>query len=360
MTITSATRRCFNKATAVSAAASLAWPADLLADPYTSRVALTKGMDRADNAFRAMQVFKREIAAAIGKKRIIVKPNVVQYDNDLADTHADWLEGILEFLKSIGRTDVYIAESPALGSTMAGFEHLGYLKLSDRYPVKFIDLNQEGSTDVQVWKDASSLWTIRVSRILRNPDNFIISCPRIKTHNGVVATCSMKNVVMGAPTVNVGAFFLQPGTVVGKWGPPSMHGVDNADYQLLNDNLYRLVKVYGIQPHLAVIDGYEGMQGDGPVAGYAAPRQYLGICSLDWVAADRVCVRLMGHDQYTLNALGPYPACLNYCGQAGFGEWDISKIQVIGESVDANIVNYTPNPSTLNGALLVCRSTPKE
>lgn len=357
----SATRRCFNKTTAASAAASFAWPAGVLADPYTSRVALTKGVDRADNAFRSMQVFKREIAAAIGNKRIIVKPNVVQYDNDLADTHADWLEGILEFLKSIGRTDVYIAESPALGSAMAGFEHLGYLQLAERYPVKFMDLNQEGSSDVEVWRDVNTLWTMKVSRVLRDPDNFIISCPRIKTHNGVVVTCAMKNVVMAAPTLPVGGFFLQPGTTaVGKSVGPSMHGDNSADYQLLNDNLYRLVKVYGIQPHLAVIDGYEGMQGNGPIGGYAAPRQYLGICSMDWLAADRVCVRLMGHDQYTLNALGPYPACLNYCGQAGFGEWDISKIQVIGESVDANIVDYDPNPSTANGALLNCRTTPKE
>ena len=46
------------------------------ASPFTARVAITKGPDRADNAFRALQMFKKEIAAAIGNKRVIIKPNL--------------------------------------------------------------------------------------------------------------------------------------------------------------------------------------------------------------------------------------------------------------------------------------------
>jgi len=348
-------RRSFNKRS-IAGAAAFAWPAGLLAAPYTSRVALTKGFDRADNAFQAMQVFKKEIAAAIGSKRIIIKPNVVTYDptKALSDTHVDWLEGILEFLRSIGKTDVYVAESTAGGGTMAGYEMLGYLNLANRYPVKFIDLNQEGSKYVNVWRKNRAnrvsnplvdLWTIRISNLLSNPDNYIISCPRIKTHNSVAATLSLKNVVMGAPMVDVGSYFAQhgspptPGALKGTGVGNSMHG-EGWNKETLNDNLYRMVKLYDVQPNLAVVDGYEGMQGEGPTGGTAVSKQYLGICSPDWLAADRVCVRLMGHDQYNLNALGPYPAYLNYLGQEGYGEWDIDKIEVVGEPVDDNIVVY--------------------
>ena len=345
-------RRSFNKAAAAGAAA-FGWPAGLIAAPYTSRVALTKGFDRADNAFRAMQVFKQQISAAIGNKRIIIKPNVVSVDTPLADTHAEWLEGILEFLKSIGKTDIYVAESTAGAGTMAGYEMLGFLPLAERYPVKFIDLNQEGSKCVKVWKEQRSnrvsnplvdLWTIRISNLLSNPDNYIISCPRIKTHNSVAATLSLKNVVMGSPMVDVGSYFYQTGSPLGgalkgSGTGNSMHGI-GWNKETLNDNLYRMVKLHDVQPDLAVIDGYEGMQGEGPTQGTAVARQHLGICSPDWLAADRVCVRLMGHDKYNLNALGPYPAYLNYLGQDGFGEWDISKIEVVGESVDDNIVEY--------------------
>lgn len=326
-------------------------------DPYTSQVAITKGYDRADNAFRAMQVFKKEIAAAIGTRRVIVKPNVVNHLIELADTHVDWLEGILEFLKSIGRTDVTIAESTPR-CTVEGFENMGYYRLLDKYPARLVDLNQEGSTVVQVWRDAGTLWPIRVSRLLLNPENFIISCPRMKTHNVVVVTLSLKNVAMAAPMVDPGIFFNQPGSSKAN-KTPGMHGSPESP-QCLNDNIHRLAKVYGIHPDLSVIDGYEGMQGNGPSGGYAAPLQRLGIASFDWVAADRVCVQLMGHDVYSLGATGPYPACLNYCGQSGLGEWDLSRIQILGEPIAGNVVPYVPHSGVTDGSQLGLRETPKE
>jgi len=326
------------------------------ADDSTSRVAITKGGDRADNAFRAMQVFKREIAAAIGDKRIIVKPNVVNHLIELADTHVDWLEGILEFLKSIGKTDVTIAESTPR-CTVEGFENMGYYRLLEKYPARLADLNQEGSEVVQVWRNAGALWPIRVSRLLLNPDNFIISCPRIKTHNVVVATLSLKNVAMAAPMVDPGIFFGQPGS--SKTHKTWMHG-DSGNPQDLNDNIHRLAKVYGIHPDLAVIDGYQGMQGNGPSGGFAAPEQRLGITSFDWVAADRVCVQLMGHDSYQLGSRGPYPACLSYCAQSGLGEWDLSNIETIGEPIAGNVVPFEPHSGVKNGSQLGMREMPKE
>ena len=325
------------------------------ADTYTSRVVMTKGNDRADNAFRAMQVLKKQIAAAIGNKRIIVKPNVVSNDVALADTHVDWLEGILEFLKSIGKTEVTIAESNPR-NTMVAFDYMGYFRLLNKYPARLVELNQEGADVVEVWKDESTLWPIRVSRLLRNPNNFIISCPRIKTHNVVVATLSLKNVAMAAPMVDPGYPFGQPGS--GKFNKtPGMHGSPEC-YQCLNDNIYRMAKIHDIRPDLVVIDGYQGMQGNGPSGGYAAPEQKLGIVSFDCVAADRVCVQLMGHDVYQLGSTGPYPACLNYCGQAGLGEWDLSKIEIIGEPIAGNVVNYVPNSGI--DSMLGMRTTPKE
>jgi len=345
-----------------SVAAAASWQMTTVGDvgpagSLTSRVAITKGDSRADNAFRAMQTFKREIAAAIGNKRVIVKPNVVNHLIELADTHVDWLEGILEFLKSIGKTDVTIAESTPR-CTVEGFENMGYYRLLDKYPARLTDLNQEGSEAVQVWRNATTLWPIRVSRLLLNPDNFIISCPRIKTHNVAVATLSLKNVVMGSPMVDPGIFFGQSGA--SKTHKTWMHGDGAAECQDLNDNIHRLAKVYGIHPDLSVIDGYQGMEGDGPSGGTAAPEQRLGIVSFDWVAADRVCVQLMGHDVYQLGSTGPYPACLNYCGQSGLGVWDLNKIEIIGEPIAGNVVSYIPHSGVLNGSQLGLRPTPKE
>jgi uncharacterized protein (DUF362 family) len=50
-----------------------------------------------------------------------------------------------------------------------------------------------------------------------------------------------------------------------------------------------------LHPHLAVIDGYEGMEGNGPVSGTPVSHR-VAVVGLDWLAADRVAVELMGID----------------------------------------------------------------
>ena len=63
------------------------------------------GDNRADMAFRGLKAFQNEIARAIGNRRVIIKPNNVAIDRPLCATHADTIEGILEFLKSIKRLE---------------------------------------------------------------------------------------------------------------------------------------------------------------------------------------------------------------------------------------------------------------
>lgn len=347
-------------------------------NPFTSRVAITKGADRADNAFRALQAFKKEIAAAIGGKRVVIKPNFVWFPPALCCTHATFIEGILEFLKSIGKRDVVVAESSAMNNTMAGFDSNGYWPLTNTYPVKLMDLNQEGFSSVRIWKSGDindpTQVTIRVSRTLSNPNNFIISAAPMKTHNTVLVTLSTKNVAMAAPVYDVGAGWSQSGsrgdkaTMHGPAGAPSDGNKRTADYQVLNDNVYRLVKVYGIHPHLAVIDGFQGMEHNGPVSGTAvATPQQLAVASLDWLAADRVALALMGSNVFvklnqTMDGYDmPFPACLNYLGQQGFGEWDLRKIQILGEPIAGNIFNYAAHDyQTAGYETAAIRTSPRE
>ena len=72
----------------------------------------------------------------------------------------------------------------------------------------------------------------------------------------------------------------------------------------------------------AVIDGFEAMEGDGPISGTPVP-SHVAIASTDYIAADRVGVEVMG--------INPaWPGYLNYCAQCGLGQFDISKIDVRG------------------------------
>jgi len=335
------------------------------ATPYdpstiTATVGLTKSVDRADNAFRGLQLFKKQIAAAIGTKRVVIKVNFVALPpgNVWAYTRVEHVEGILEFLKSIGKHDVVIAESPAGGNAMDAYDICGYWPLTKRYPVKLQDLNQEGIANVNLWQgldnsgvDIATPKSIRINRLYLNPNNFIISATPIKTHNTVLVTLSAKNIAMSAPVVDVGALWSQPGSFAGlqAGGARSsdkywMHGYKGAtgyppgDFQALNDNVYRMLAIYGIRPHLAVLDAYQGTEHNGPHQGTGiSDPQQLAIVSPDWLAADRVGLTLMGTNVYqVLNHTTdghemPHPACLNYSWQAGIGEWDDRKIRVIGD-----------------------------
>ena len=189
------TRRDFlEKSIVTSVGLAASWQAASLggvarAGTSAARVSITKGEDRADNAFRALQMFKKEIAAAIGRKRVVIKPNFVYYSTLLSCTHVACVDGVLEFLKSIGKRDIAIAESSAAGSTMAGFDLNGYWDLNKKYPVKLMDLNQEGFAKAQIWSTGNLSETIpprtiRVSKLYLNPNNF--TTPLEKNGQGLV------------------------------------------------------------------------------------------------------------------------------------------------------------------------------
>jgi uncharacterized protein (DUF362 family) len=172
----------------------------------STSVSITTGDNRADLAFRALQPFAKQIGQSIGNRRVVLKPNNVSIDIPLCATHVDTLEGILEFLKSINKLDnVIIAESAANGPTFNGFENYGYYRLVKKYPVKMVDLDQEGSEILYVFDEKDFRpHPVRYSSILLNPDSYIVSVARMKTHDRVLATLSLKNIVFGAPIKDVG------------------------------------------------------------------------------------------------------------------------------------------------------------
>jgi len=179
-----------------------AWGADVTSaasKSSTSLVSLAAGDDRANIAFKSLEPFKKEIAAAIGKKRVIIKPNNVIPNRPLSASHADNLEGILEFLRSIGKKDIAIAESPATGSALDGFESLGYNKFVAQYGVKLVDLDKDDFQVVQcIDQQDFQPHPCRMAKTMLDPDNFVISAAKLKTHDLVGITLSLKNVVVGS------------------------------------------------------------------------------------------------------------------------------------------------------------------
>jgi len=294
-----------------------------------SEVAITTGNDRADITFRALQPFAQQVKRDIGNKTVVIKPNNVAVDIQLASTHVETLEGILEFLKSVNKLDnVIIAESAANGPTFDGFSNFGYTKLIDRYPVKLVDLDHEKYEFIYVFDEKDFRpHPVRISSLLLSKDTYTISAAKLKTHDRAVVTLSLKNIVFGAPIKDDGYTFGRNRKEGSKSDKPVVHG---SGYRAINYNLYDLAP--RLHPDLAVIDGFEGMEGNGPSRGTPVDHR-ICIAGTDWLAADRVAVELMGVD---FSKVG----YLNYCAQTGAGIADLHKIEIIGENINDHIKHY--------------------
>ena len=173
--------------------------------PYESRspVALVKGDDRRKNVIEALTAVDREIAPVLKRKKYVaIKINNVRGTNQLCATHVDALRGILDYLEGRFRGLVVIADS-SKDNTWDAYENFHYDRVLAEYRrahVRFVDFNEEEKYVVQEIVDRNHhLMQVRLAARLFDPDAFILGAALLKAHDNVVATLSVKNLVMAAP-----------------------------------------------------------------------------------------------------------------------------------------------------------------
>jgi uncharacterized protein (DUF362 family) len=80
-----------------------------------------------------------------------------------------------------------------------------------------------------------------------------------------------------------------------------------------------------LHPSLSVIDGFEGMEGNGPIGGTRVDHRVC-VASTDYLAADVVGASLMGIDPMDIGYL-------SYLATAKVGESDVGKMEILGEPI---------------------------
>lgn len=284
-----------------------------------STVSLVKGDVRRKNITDALAAIDHQILPVLRRKKYaVLKPNNVSTVNQLAATHADALRGILDYLAPRFQGPVFIAESSA-GPTWEGFENFRYQQVANEYrQVKLLDLNEEAKYEVvHVLDENLHITPVRLAARLLDPDAYVICPAMLKTHNVTVATLSVKNMTLGAP-------LHQAPKESRHWNDKRKYhtGVRQTHYNMMV-TAQKMAPFWGA----AVIDGYEGMEGNGPSSGTPVPSR-VAIASTDFVAADRVGVEAMGIDASWL-------AYLQYCSEVGVGQYDLDRIEVRGETIEA-------------------------
>ncbi len=278
-------------------------------------VSLVKGENRRKNIADALTAIDDQIRPVLRtKKYVAIKVNNVSTTNQVAASHADAIHGVLDYLEPRFKGPVHVVESSA-GDTMAGFENFHYTRVAQERKINLIDLNREAKYKVvpMINYDLHAQ-PARFAARLFDPDAFIICAGILKTHNVVVATLSVKNMALGAPLHGVGE----------RWNDKRVvhNGLRQTQYNIF-------LGAQALKPFwgAAVIDGYEGMEGNGPASGTPVASR-IAIASTDYIAADRVGVETMG-----INA--DWMGYLKFCSDFGIGQFDLNKIDIRGEKIEA-------------------------
>ena len=303
-------------------------PSKAFIDYGSSPVAFKTGTDRMQMIFEVMKPFLSELKAGLQGKQLVIKPNMVVTNNPLCATHKDAIRAVLEFIKPFYNRQVIIAESSSWVNSSDGFSNYGYTDLEKDYNVKFVDLNSEKTGNPFYIIDRNlHLEKIELFDIFANPNNYIVSLSRLKTHNSVVMTGGTKNITMAAP--------LNLGTVVNGGRPINYkRNMHSGGSRWLHYNMFLVAQ--SARPDFTIIDGVEGMEGNGPIAGTAVDHR-IALAGFDVIAVDSMCARLMG---VPLENVG----YLNYCAAAGIGNIDRNKIEIIGsEDPELSVINYKMN-----------------
>jgi len=288
-------------------------------------VSLVKGNDRREIVQQALKNIEDQVLASIGaRKKILVKPNFVSTTRELAATHVDAIRGILDFLKPRFKGQILVGESaPSRGGTFEGFRNFSYLPLEKEYGITLMDLNTQPWVYRYVFGKGHRPIPIRIISTFLDPDVYIISAAKMKTHDRAVTTLSLKNVLLGAP--------LNDGT---KNDKPLTHTEYNfTPTAVLHFNMFHLAQE--IWPDLGVIDGFVAMEGNGPVGGTPVEAR-VALASLDPLALDTLTTKLMGFDPAKI-------LCLTSMAEAGMGQGDLAKVQVVGTPAEQCQFKFKPN-----------------
>jgi len=282
-----------------------------------TKVALVKGDDRKKNVQKALELVGEDII--LQGRRPVIKVNFVSTYKPLSATHPDAVRPIVEFLKDRGEKNIAIAEGAAFGNTARGFREYGYEAMAKEYNLELIDLNNPDS-----WKVVFVIHPdlkprpVKLAPIMVDPNHYIISVTRPKSHLQVGVTLTAKNVIMGSIMIMDKA---------------RMHPSE-AGNRVLDYNLFTVMQHLHID--LGVIDGFEGMEGNGPVLGEPVDHR-VAVVGTDYLAVDRVGTKIMGADFDSIRYL-------NYLWDWGFGEADLNKIQIIGDTIESCCKEYKMAP----------------
>ncbi|MAP91214.1 hypothetical protein CMK15_06610 [Candidatus Poribacteria bacterium] len=293
-----------------------------------SRVGLAQTGDRKENVRQSLELVKENLIPKLADQ-VLLKPNFLSSTNQLASTHPDAIRGVIDFLLSTDTPpkEILIAEGANEAFSGEAYDNFGYTKLLEEYdvPIHLIDLHQENSWQKEVIYLADwQTYQVRMPKIVLDCP-CTISVAVAKTHDVDVVTLALKNMIMGT---------LHKDDRVKMHGYPT-HGERKRprEAQILNMNLTRIA--HHLSPHIGVVDGTIGLQGDGP-GGTDTVDLDIAVSGADVFATDAVVTKAMGFNPWDIGLF-------QYATDIGLGIADLERIEVVGKPIDDVAIPFKPH-----------------
>jgi uncharacterized protein (DUF362 family) len=288
------------------------WDADAFAPPRDARVAVVRAATYDGSLEQIVLDSLRAIGAQVAGARVVLKPNLVEYDpGTVINTDPRLVAATVLAMRRLGAADVTVAEGPGhRRDTQYVVTSSGLLTALAEVEAPFVDLNTDAVVARRLRSRYTSLGRLWLPRSIVDAD-VVVSMPKMKTHHWAGVTLSLKN-----------CFGCVPGRVYG-WPKNALHwaGLEEA-----------ILDVAGaVRPDLAIVDGIVGMQGNGPITGSPVGSGVL-VFGDDPVATDVVAARLMGVD----------PERVRYLAEAGrfLGQADLERIRQEGEDPERDATRF--------------------
>lgn len=255
-----------------------------------------------------------DLASLIRDRQVLIKPNLTSVTRQLASTHIDAVRAVLDVVSEFNPRSVIVGEASGQ-DTSRGFDNFGYKTVERDYGIKLVDLNHDNWEPASIYDEKGEEDRVRIAKTALISD-CRISLALPKTHDTVIVTLTLKNMVMGS--------------IVGNDKQKFHRG-----YRAINLNLALLGKL--LMPHIGVIDGFEGMEGDGPVDGDPVPHR-IALAGTDPVTLDAVTADLIGFPPQEIGYLV-------HAKRLGLGEIDLTKVELGGDSgeISAARRRYRPH-----------------
>ncbi len=220
----------------------------------------------------------------IAGKSVLLKPNLVEptVTAPHVNTHPAFVRAVVEVFRKWDAREVFVAEGQGhCRDTSFVLEQSGLERVLDDDKIAFVDLNYDDVFTADNRSRFTTLPKLYLPQSLRRAD-FIVSLPKMKTHHWAGVTLSMKNL-----------FGVMPGACYG-WPKNVLHHAG------IGQSILDICAT--VRPHLAIVDGIVGMEGDGPIMGTPKP-SHLVVMGTNLPSVDATCARLMGFNPEMIDYL---------------------------------------------------------